>query len=296
VSGVIFASGSIRQVRHSFSCPLRWADLDLLGHVNNVRYADYLREARADLLRAAGVDLGLAGPRVVRQELTFRAPLLFGAEPIVVDCWLTGLSAAGASIAYDVHDGAADGRRTYLLARSAVTARAADGTARPFTAQEQVALASYVEEGEPAGATSGVSVRSAPERGYPLVVRSSDLDVTGHASEVAFVEFFQEARIGFFNYLLHELPDTARLRWVVAQTDIDLLAPIAPRPSAYGCFSRLAKVGNKSLVIESVIRDDDGTDLATARVVLVVFDPATQRATEPPPGYRTLLEGMVTDG
>ena len=30
---------------------MRWADMDLLGHVNNVVYVDYLQEARVDMLR-----------------------------------------------------------------------------------------------------------------------------------------------------------------------------------------------------------------------------------------------------
>ena len=30
---------------------MRWADLDQLGHVNNVVYVDYLQEARVDMLR-----------------------------------------------------------------------------------------------------------------------------------------------------------------------------------------------------------------------------------------------------
>ena len=30
---------------------MRWADLDQLGHVNNVVYVDFLQEARVDILR-----------------------------------------------------------------------------------------------------------------------------------------------------------------------------------------------------------------------------------------------------
>ena len=33
---------------------MRWADIDLLGHVNNVVYVDYLQEARVDMLRTHG--------------------------------------------------------------------------------------------------------------------------------------------------------------------------------------------------------------------------------------------------
>ena len=37
--------------RHIYLCPMRWADMDSLGHVNNVTYVDYLQEARVDMLR-----------------------------------------------------------------------------------------------------------------------------------------------------------------------------------------------------------------------------------------------------
>ena len=33
---------------------MRWADMDLLGHVNNVVYVDYLQEARVDMMRTHG--------------------------------------------------------------------------------------------------------------------------------------------------------------------------------------------------------------------------------------------------
>ena len=38
-------------MRHVYECPMRWADMDLQGHVNNVIYVDYLQEARVDMLR-----------------------------------------------------------------------------------------------------------------------------------------------------------------------------------------------------------------------------------------------------
>ncbi len=41
-------------MRHVYECPMRWADLDLLGHVNNVAHVDVLQEARIDMLRRRG--------------------------------------------------------------------------------------------------------------------------------------------------------------------------------------------------------------------------------------------------
>ncbi|GAB2986952.1 acyl-CoA thioesterase [Nocardioides montaniterrae] len=271
-------------MRHRFSCPLRWADLDLLGHVNNVRYLDYLRAARDDVLHAAALDLGPAGLAVGRHELTFLAPLHYGPEPVVVDVWLSSLEDASAVLEYAVHDGSPQ-PVTFLRARSFVSGA---GLA---------ALAAYVEPGEEPTRPTPPSAQADPERSFALHLRAGDLDVTGHASDVSCVEYFQEARIDFLRRLLGELPDTSvGLRWVVAQTDLDYLAPIAPSRTPYGVASRLAKVGNKSLVIESVLRDTDGTAYAAARVVLVVFDPVTQRSAEPPAGYREVLEALVEAG
>ena len=58
---------------------MRWADLDLLGHVNNVVYVDYLQEARVDMFRVSASDDradDLAeGVVVVRHEVTYLRPL-----------------------------------------------------------------------------------------------------------------------------------------------------------------------------------------------------------------------------
>ncbi|MGX1474786.1 UNVERIFIED_CONTAM: acyl-CoA thioesterase FadM [Streptomyces canus] len=37
-------------MRHIYRCPLRWADMDAYGHVNNVVFLRYLEEARIDFL------------------------------------------------------------------------------------------------------------------------------------------------------------------------------------------------------------------------------------------------------
>lgn len=280
-------------VRHLFSCPLRWADLDILGHVNNVRYADYLREARDDLLRTAGIDAGPGGLQVRRHELTFRAPLGYGAEPVVIECWLSTLADDKATIESVIRDDA-ETATVYLRARSDVTPRDPSGRPRSFSPVELAALTAYVEPGEPRVAAVPVRVRAEAERHYAAQVRAGDLDVTGVVSDVALVEFFQEARIAFFDRMLPEGLARTRVRWVVAQTDLDLLAPVERRPAAYDCFTRLARVGNRSLTTEAVLRDDTGTDLATARVVLVVFDPVANRSVEPPADYRELLETFVS--
>jgi len=113
-------------VRHVYYCPLRWADMDSLGHVNNVTYVDYLQEARVDMLSvhapASGGEELAEGVVVVRHEVEFRAPLLFRPEPVRIESWVTDIRAASFTMAYEIVDEQPDGgRRVYTRARTVLT-------------------------------------------------------------------------------------------------------------------------------------------------------------------------------
>jgi acyl-CoA thioester hydrolase len=113
-------------VRHVYHCPLRWADMDSLGHVNNVTYVDYLQEARVDMFAvhapaSGGEDLA-EGVVVVRHEVEFVAPLVFRPEPVRIETWVTEVRAASFTMAYEILDEAADGSRAvYTRAISRLT-------------------------------------------------------------------------------------------------------------------------------------------------------------------------------
>ena len=112
--------------RHIYDCPLRWADMDSLGHVNNVVYVDYLQEARVDMLRVhapvkGGEELA-EGVVVVRHEVEFVSPLVFRPEPVRVESWVTQIRAATFTLAYEILDELPDGeRRVYLRAKTVLT-------------------------------------------------------------------------------------------------------------------------------------------------------------------------------
>jgi acyl-CoA thioester hydrolase len=93
-------------VRHVYDCPVRWADLDMLGHVNNVTYVDYLQEARVDMLLTQSPDtraVDLAeGVVVVRHDVRYVSPMGFRLEPVKIACWVTEVRAASLTMAYEV--------------------------------------------------------------------------------------------------------------------------------------------------------------------------------------------------
>ena len=100
--------------------------MDSLGHVNNVTYVDYLQEARVDMLRvhapASGGEQLAEGVVVVRHEVEFIAPLVFRAEPVRIESWVTQIRAASFTMAYEILDVLPDGeRRVYTRARTLLT-------------------------------------------------------------------------------------------------------------------------------------------------------------------------------
>ncbi|HEV8055229.1 MAG TPA: acyl-CoA thioesterase [Nocardioidaceae bacterium] len=113
-------------MRHIFSCPLRWADMDPLGHVNNVVYVDYLQEARVDMLRVHAPDRGgedLAdGVVVVRHEVQYLRPLAFRPQPVRIESWVSSIRAATFTMQYEILDEQPDGTRlTYTRASTVLT-------------------------------------------------------------------------------------------------------------------------------------------------------------------------------
>jgi acyl-CoA thioester hydrolase len=94
--------------RHVFLCPLRWADMDSLGHVNNVEYLRYLEQARVDWMfetaRQAGVEKFSLGTVVARHEIHYKRPLVYRAEPVRVEIWVTKIGIASFDCAYEVRD------------------------------------------------------------------------------------------------------------------------------------------------------------------------------------------------
>ena len=274
---------------------MRWADMDQLGHINNVVYVDYLQEARVDMMRAHGPtaepgELAFSTVVVRRHEVTYAAPLHFGHRPVSIECWVTQIRAATFTVAYEVfHEDAEGLRQVYLRAKTVLTPYVFS-TERPrrITDAERVMLSSFLEPEETTPRSPFPAERPETALHYPVHVRFSDVDVYGHVNNVKYFEYLQEARIPFLARLSEDVRTDADPGFVVAQIDVDYRLPILFRQAPYDCQSWISDVGSRSFTVEAVIRDGDDV-LSRARVVLVFFDKDTQRSTEPPPAVREVL-------
>src|SRR3954447_23907342 len=177
---------------------MRWADLDQLGHVNNVVYVDYLQEARVDMLRAHG-----RGPRaladglvVVRHEVTYLKTLTYDFRPVSIECWVTEIRAATFTMAYEIFHDTPDGDRSvYLRATTLLTPYVFEQERpRRITSEERAVLEGHLEpDAQPRRRTPRLPEPVASH--YPIHVRFSDVDAYGHVNNVKYFEYLQEARI-----------------------------------------------------------------------------------------------------
>ncbi|MGV9789022.1 acyl-CoA thioesterase [Streptomyces sp. NPDC003435] len=94
--------------KFTYRLPLRWADTDAYGHVNNALFLRYLEEARTrmfqDMLPADEASRRRHAFVVGRSVVDYRAPLLYREEPVDVDVWVTRCRAATLELAYEIRD------------------------------------------------------------------------------------------------------------------------------------------------------------------------------------------------
>lgn len=268
--------------------------MDMLQHVNNVTYVDYLQEARADLyashpeLQRPVNDTGDEGLVVVRHELDFLRPLHFHGKPVMVDTWVTQVGGASFTLAHEVYDEGSSGRVVYLRASSRLAPYNAEtGMPRRLTDVEKAFLEGYREPAQP---RPQLSREGTSTHVYPLYVRWSDLDPNRHVNNVKFVEYFQEARVGWFSAMTEPGDEPAHV--AVARIDLDYRRPMTYRRTPYEVHSWVSHVGTSSFTIAGEIRDGDEV-MASSEVVLVAFDPVAQRSAPMAEVYRQRLQQQL---
>ena len=96
---------------HTSVQPVRWGDMDMLGHVNNTVYFRYMEQARIEWLYAAsttgGYVPGGSGPVIVNASCTFEQPLVYPGD-VEVRMYLGNPGRTSVGSYYELYK---DGRR-----------------------------------------------------------------------------------------------------------------------------------------------------------------------------------------
>ena len=74
-----------KKLVHEMTLPIRWGDMDVMGHVNNTLYFRYLEIVRVEWFRTIGVELGpqVVGPVIVNAFCNFYKQLEYPGDILV---------------------------------------------------------------------------------------------------------------------------------------------------------------------------------------------------------------------
>jgi len=126
---------------HVYDAHVRFSDVDVYGHVNNVKYFEYYQEARiAFIASLADGDVDSIRQVVARIDVDYRRPILFRPEPYAVESWVTRIGTTSYDLSSRIVDGPASGE-TYSQAEVRLVAYdLAAQRSRPLTDVERSRL------------------------------------------------------------------------------------------------------------------------------------------------------------
>ena len=122
------------ELAHHRPIHVRFSDVDLLGHVNNVRYFDYVHEAYVEVLMGVFQEARVSGTVetvVVRHEMNHVGQMNLRPQPYDVWSRVAGLGRTSVTLESEIRDG------DTVLARSRVVEVNADPDGRPVPWQDR---------------------------------------------------------------------------------------------------------------------------------------------------------------
>jgi acyl-CoA thioester hydrolase len=134
--------------RHTYACHVRFSDVDVYGHVNNVKYFEYFQEARIAFILSMADGLFDAGSTnrqvVARIDVDYKRPILFRAEPYAVETWVTRIGTSSYDLGCRIVD---ETGAVYSKAEvSLVAFDLATQRSRPLTDEERERLAATMAD------------------------------------------------------------------------------------------------------------------------------------------------------
>ncbi len=158
------ATGSASGRRLHVPIPLRWGDLDALGHVNNTSMLKLLEEARlrafwrpedgSEAAPTAVFDMSVLeggsarATLIARQEIEYLRPVPYGQRPLDVELWIGRIGGSSVEVCYEVFSPEGEEPRVLYARASAVVVLVdtVTGTPTRWGAAEREAWTPFVGE------------------------------------------------------------------------------------------------------------------------------------------------------
>lgn len=129
---------------HLYQCHVRFSDVDVYGHVNNVQYFEYFQEARLAYISTLSGRDEAAGFKIVlaRMDVDYKRPILFRTEPYQIETSVSRVGRSSFDLVAQIRDGGT------LLSRARAVLVGFDVTsqaARPLADEERALLLAEID-------------------------------------------------------------------------------------------------------------------------------------------------------
>ena len=126
---------------------MRWSDMDAYQHINNVAFLGYFEMARVQLFFEQPTHDDRTGMRrelvVASHEIAYKRSVVYDADPLEVQVWVSGVRAAAFTCHYDLFD---HGKLAVTGSTLLVPFDFALERPRRITAEEKEFLARWADE------------------------------------------------------------------------------------------------------------------------------------------------------
>lgn len=108
---------------------------------------------------------------------------------------------------------------------------------------------------------------------HPITVRYGDLDPQCHVNNAAFITYLEHARVSYVRQLgLWDGKSFLEIGFILARVEMDYREPIQ-LTDLIEVGVRVSRLGNKSLVMDYLIRERDGDRIfAEGKTIQVAYD------------------------
>ena len=123
-------------------------------------------------------------------------------------------------------------------------------------------------------------------------LRFADVDANGHINNVAYLVFFENARVTYITQRIPSLQQ-AGLGVILAHIDIDYRAQLY-HPGVVQATACVLEIRRSSILIGQAVFDEQQRCAATGNAVVVAFDRAANRTVPLPAEVRRELEQLMS--
>ncbi|MCX6256566.1 MAG: acyl-CoA thioesterase [Bacteroidia bacterium] len=126
-------------------------------------------------------------------------------------------------------------------------------------------------------------------------IRFNDIDILGHVNNGVYQNYFDLAKVGYFNFTLNGIIDWKKSGLVLAKITIDYIKPVYLEETI-AVQSKVIKFGNKSLeMMQQIINSSTGEIKATALSVMVGFNYFDNEAMQIPGNWKERITDFEKD-